>query len=189
MDEKAFSNQVYGIYSKLFKPYEDIGLKIRENSYILSDTTCLIQSDKYKLILGHSETDIVIFRSVPLDKKVFNSTLVRFYNDEKENVEHFKIPYIVIELKSGKLGSNSIQSKSLVAERIKSNFPFCAYYFIAQETTKTHETLLRQGKNFTNYFISKSTFTTQELTSIFNDFMRPHLANLEKLGHFKAELK
>lgn len=87
---------------------------------------------------------------------------------------------MLLELKTGELTTDSIRSRDFVASRIRTIFPFCAYFFIAEYTKKEEKTLLRQGKSFTNYFISKDELTPEAFSEIFRNYIAPHIKNLKK---------
>lgn len=174
--EQIFADLVIKKYQTLLAPHKDLEIEAGKN--ILTDVTCIFEKGRFELIHGFSQTDIVIFKdqiSTPT-----NEGLIKFYNDKKIRSGVLSIPFVVLELKSGELTTDSIRSRDFVASRIKQMFPFSAYYFLAEETTKEEKTLLRQGKSFTNYFISKSKMDEAYLEDIFNNYIEPHINNLRR---------
>ena len=178
--EVEFSSFILEMVSNLLK---DKNLKVAEGKNILTDVTCIYENDKFELIHGFSQTDIAIYKEVHYNMDLGKNSLIRFYGDKDINKGIFAVPYVVLELKTGDLTTDGIRSRDFVASRIKSMFPFTAYYFIAENTRKEEKTLLRQGKSFTNYFISKEQIDKDYFTRIFKNYIEPHINNL------KAQLK
>jgi len=172
--EEQFSNFVEGHFRTLLSEFPE--LKIAAGKNILTDVTCIFEKGKFELIHGFSQTDIVIYKEQAIS--TFNSDLIKFYGDKDIRNGLFAIPYVVFELKTGDLTSDAIRCRDFVAGRIRTLFPFVAYYFIAERTTKEEKTLFRQGKSFTNYFISKKLIDNDYLTRIYNSYISPHIRNL-----------
>ena len=108
------------------------------------------------------------------------TSLIKFYGDKDVKNGELAIPFVILELKSGGLTTDGIRSRDFVASRIKEMYPFAAYYFLAENTKKEEKTLLRQGKNFTNYFISKNEFTAEEIKEIYVNYINPHIENIKR---------
>lgn len=151
--------------------------EVAENQNILCDLTCVYSSGHFQLIHGFSETDIAIFKRVNFEKT--SEKFLRFYGDKLIHEGEIAIPIVVLELKQGQVTTDAIRSRDFVAQRIRTIFPFCAYYFLAENTKKEEITLLRQGKSFSNYFIEKGSFPKASLEQIFNRFILPHLENFQ----------
>jgi len=79
---------------------------------------------------------------------------------------------------------DAIRSRTIVAQRIKALFPFCSYLFLADSTSKANNTVLRHGKDFTNYFLFRELVTEKQLAVIDTQFVRPHLQNLKDMEIF-----
>lgn len=174
--ESEFSKRVFNMYSPLI----DGGLEIKENKNILTDTTCVFEKNQFEFIHGFSETDIAIYKELKFTPKDKELELFKFYGDKDVHRGAISVPYVILELKTGDLTTDGIRSRDFVASRIKSIFPFAAYYLIAENTKKENKTLLRQGKNFTNYFISSSKMDDKYLMTIFERHIRPHIKNLQE---------
>jgi len=96
----------------------------------------------FKLAIGFSEVDIAIYRKNPFnkrDQKVLK--FFKFLQDSKKDEEFINIPFIILELKSGEITSDAIRARNEVARKIRNIFPFCAYFFIGDKTSKRRETL------------------------------------------------
>lgn len=156
---------------------------VGEGINILTDVTCVVEGGKFELLHGFAQTDIAIYKEQKYNKSKENSGLIRFYGDRQIHDGIFLIPYVILELKTGELTTDAIRCRDFVARRIKDIFPFSAYYFIAENTRKEEKTLLRQGKSFTNYFISKDQIGKTEFSDIFNNYIQPHINNLNKQVH------
>jgi hypothetical protein len=156
-------------------------LLISESKNILTDVTCVFENKKFELIHGFAETDVCIYREIDFKYAPFkNNGLIKFYGDKIIKEGKFAIPYVVLELKTGNLTTDGIRNRDFVASRIKTMFPFTAYYLIAENTKKEEKTLLRQGKSFTNYFIIRDDLTKEKLKMIFETYIKPHIDNLSK---------
>ena len=166
------------ILTELSSLINDDELNVAEGKNILTDVTCIYENGKFELMHGFSQTDIVIYRELRIDVQPKNS-FIRFYGDAEIRNGLFAVPYVVLELKTGDLTTDSIRSRDFVAARIKNMFPFSAYFFIAEHTKKEEKTLLRQGKSFTNYFISKDSIDSTAFKRIFDNYIQPHINNLK----------
>lgn len=175
--EDAFSKRVYSLLRSLLK---DEDLEIAERKHILSDVTGIYDKGTFKLLHSFSETDIVIYKEVAFEREQSSDSIIKFYGSKEVKEGRFAIPYVVIELKTGDLTSDGIRSRSIVASGIRSIFPLSAYYLIAEKTKKENQTLLKQGKSFTNYFISKDSITDKEIKSIFDNYIAPYIKNLKQ---------
>lgn len=175
-NEQQFSDYILKHYRPLLKSHPDI--KIDADKNILTDVTCIYEKGKFELVHGFSQTDIVIYKEQHFTP--INQGLIKFYNDKTIKSGILAIPFVVLELKTGELTTDGIRSRDFVAGRIREMFPFAAYYFIAEQTKKEEKTLLRQGKSFTNYFISKSKMDVTYLDDIFDNYIEPHINNLKK---------
>jgi hypothetical protein len=174
--EKEFSSFVLHELSKL---HSIADIQITEGKNILTDVTCIYEKNKFELIHGFSQTDIAFFTVVKFGKNTNFSELIKFYGDSEIKKGLFAVPFVVLELKSGDVTTDSIRSRDFVASRIRDIFPFSAYYLLAENTKKEEKTLLRQGKSFTNYFISKKEFTKEDIIKIFKTYIQPHILNVK----------
>ncbi len=175
--EKEFSAFVLSELSKLITT-DDINLKEGQN--ILTDVTCVFEKNSFKLIHGFSQVDIAIYVNRFFEHKHSSLGLIEFYGDKEIKKGIFTIPLVVLELKCGDVTTDSIRSRDIVASRIKDIFPFSAYYFLAENTKKEEKTLLRQGKSFTNYFITKNEFNSDDIRNIYVNYIKQHLENIDK---------
>lgn len=175
--EKEFSIFVHKVLTELLVNYD---LQISEEKNILTDVTCIYEKGKFELIHGFAQTDIAIFKAISFDNNTVPTSLIKFYGDIDVKNGELAIPFVILELKCGELTTDGIRSRDFVASRIKEMYPFSAYYFLAECTKKEEKTLLRQGKNFTNYFISKEEFSIDEIKEIFINYIQPHLKNINR---------
>lgn len=156
--EQQFSTFIFNQLNDLL---QDDELKVAEGKNILTDVTCIYENNRFELLHGFSQTDVVIYKEINCEISRSGDKLIRFYGDAEIHKGLFAIPFVVLELKTGDLTTDSIRSRDFVASRIRTIFPFAAYFFIAEGTKKEEKTLLRQGKSFTNYFISKDTLSKE----------------------------
>ena len=175
--EKEFSSFAL---NELINSYKLKDLKISEGKNILTDVTCIYEKNKFELVHGFAQTDIAFYMERQLDEKKIVSELVKFYGDTDIRKGLFAVPFVVLELKCGDVTTDGIRSRDFVAARIREMFPFCAYYLLAENTKKEEKTLLRQGKSFTNYFISKNQFSGKEIEQIFTGYIKPHIENVKR---------
>ena len=168
------------IYTQLINLLKEDELKVAEGKNILTDVTCIFENNKFELMHGFSQNDVVIYKEINYRIPKPHNDLIRFYGDKEIHKGIFAVPYVVLELKTGRLTTDGIRSRDFVASRIKTMFPFSAYYFIAEQTSKEEKTLLRQGKSFTNYFIFKNNLTKQDFKKIFDHYIYPHITNLKR---------
>lgn len=174
-NEKQFSTFILNELNTLSKHTD---LEINEEKNILTDVTCIYENNRFELIHGFAQTDIAIFKSINFDNNSMPNSLIKFYGDKDVRNGELAIPFVILELKSGELTTDGIRSRDFVASRIKEIFPFSAYYFLAENTKKEEKTLLRQGKNFTNYYISRNDFTKEEIREIYGNYINPHIENI-----------
>jgi|GEM_PF-2335011 len=174
------------IFSKFVKSrLEDLlthkkGLKIKADQSILTDVTCDYKGFLPRLIHGFAKVDVAIYFERAFDKGVLNSDLIHFYNDSYSKEGKIAIPLVILELKTGKLTTDGIRSRDIVAQKIKRIFPLSAYYFIAQKTNKSDMTLIRQGGNFTGFFIYKDEMEIEDLEMIVKKHIQPYIKNLKE---------
>jgi hypothetical protein len=177
-DEKLLSTIVYDeIKKSLEKDFPNF--KIEEKIKVLSELTCIIDKEEYKLGLGFAEVDIAIFKKIEFDKK--NKEIKKYFKfiqSAQKETSSLNIPYVIIELKSGKTTSDAIRARSIVASRIKKIFPFSTYIFIGENTYKKNETLLRQGKDFDNYFVFQEKIQDENIAEIYEKFIKTFIQNI-----------
>lgn len=158
--EEQFTDYVLKeLKNYLTKTLSKFKLKIDKHKKILKDVT--VVSDRlegYKLALGFSDNDVVIFKemnnSVIKNLKCINGIELNSIRNEKE----FIIPFVVFELKVRGVTSHAIITYSHTAMEIKDKFPFCQFYMIIFESNKKHITIMRQGKNFDRILILNKRF-------------------------------
>ncbi len=162
---------------------EEYKIHVGSRVKVISDFTCLREKSGFKLAIGFSEVDIAIYRKNPFnkrDQKVLK--FFKFLQDSKKDEEFINIPFIILELKSGEITSDAIRARNEVARKIRNIFPFCAYFFIGDKTSKRRETLFRQGKSFNNFFVYKDEISEKEINKIITEFIKPYLENLKTLN-------
>jgi hypothetical protein len=175
-NEKEFSTFVLQNLQNL---YSKTDLSINENVNILTDFTCVHENGRFQFIHGFAQTDIAITYELTFEPKSQINELFKFYGDKAVKSGKILVPFVILELKCGDVTTDGIRSRDFVASRVKEIFPFCAYYFLAENTKKEEKTLLRQGKSFTNYFISKTEFNTNDIHKIYNYHILPHINNIK----------
>jgi hypothetical protein len=178
--ENSFSTFICGELKRLL---EGQGLSVGEGVNILTDVTCIFESGTFELLHGFAQTDVAIYKEAHYNISNTSSGLTRFYGDKEIHNGRFLIPYVILELKAGELTTDAIRCRDFVARRIRDIFPFSAYYFIAENTQKEEKTLLRQGKSFTNYFISREQMGSSDFLRIFENYIQPHINNLNRQLH------
>lgn len=179
-NEEELSKRLLSELRRLLQEYD---LKVDDKVKILGDLTCLKSKDGFKLGLGFIETDIAVYKRIPFDKS--NRQLkehFKFIRDSRENRKILNVPFVILELKSGSLTTDAVRARNEVARRIKNVFPFCGYFFIGEETRKQEETMLRQGKDFNNFFVYGSKVPADEIKRIASQFIRPYLNNLRRMN-------
>lgn len=137
----------------------EYSFEIKEGVQVPKDFTYIPYKNQF--CLGGVQTDIAIYKNIG---NKFKSDLIYFTQFPKS--EEINIPFIIIELKSGDLTSDAIRARDLVARDVKNLFPHVSYIFIAEKTNKKIETLLRQGKNFNNFYLSKKPLTIDDFKKI-----------------------
>lgn len=179
--ESVFSSFVYKELSAFHKEKK---ILLRENQNILTDCTCVYEKKSFEFILGFAQTDLAFFLETKFEKSKQPPELFKFYGDKAIKEGVIAIPLVVLELKCGDTTTDSIRSRDFVASRIREMYPFSAYYFLAENTKKEEKTVLRQGKSFTNYFISKQTFNADDIQKIYSGYIKPHLDNVKSQFNF-----
>jgi len=162
---------------------EEYKIHVGSRVKVTSDFTCLREKSSFKLAIGFSEVDIAIYRKNPFNKR--DQRVLKFFKflqDSKKDEEFINIPFIILELKSGEITSDAIRARNEVARKIRNIFPFCAYFFIGDKTSKRRETLFRQGKSFNNFFVYKDEISEKEINKIITEFIKPYLENLKTLN-------
>ena len=143
-DEDKLSNKLVKFLKKaLSSELKKYKLELEEKVKVPKDFTFVPNTNKF--CFGGARVDIGIFKRTD---NSLNTPLIY----ETRLGEKINIPFIILELKSGNITSDAIRARDLVARHIKSIFPFISYIFIGENTEKKEETLLRQGKNFNNFY-------------------------------------
>lgn len=144
-------------------------------------------SKNWKMIFGDAEQDIVFYVSpehshlkIPFDNKYItrarNSFPIKSKAKNRKHFEYCVVPYIIWEVKYGSLNSHNISLYSNYAEQIKDKFPHVMYNFVTIGSSKTPETLARQGKNFD--------FIISEKSSIKEAAKKMYKISRERLNHY-----
>jgi len=148
-------------YLRSSKEIKKYGLQIGQGIQVPKDFTYIPYKNKF--CLGGVQTDISLYKEV--DENISNNLIytTRVNNSKDKKI---RIPYLVLELKTGSLTSDAIRARDLVARDIKNIFPHIPYLFIAENTNKKNETLFRQGKSFTNFYIKSTKFKEEDFKNI-----------------------
>lgn len=171
------------ILSKLREFGQKYGLKVNKEVKIASDLTCIKEKNTFKLGIGFTKVDLVIYKQISFNKS--NRQLFeyfKFIQDSRKDRKYLNVPFVILELKCGQVTSDAIRARNEVARRIKNVFPFCSYIFIGENTSKKEETLFRQGKNFDNFFIFERKIVQEDISGIISKFVKPYLKNLKEIG-------
>lgn len=170
------------ILSSLSVLEDDFNVLVKDKVKVISDFTIFREGDTFKLEISFAKTDICIYRQYPFNKSApVILEHFKFYRDSTINEDIINVPFIVIELKRGRFGVDSIRARNEVARKIKQTFPFCSYIFLGDNTTKKVETVFRHGKDFDDFFIYKDFVTKEEIGIVRNSFITPYLENLKKM--------
>lgn len=163
---------------------QEFRLEVSDKVKVLTDFTCIKEKDKFKLGLGFAQVDLAISKRVEIDKaNKLIKQYFKFIQDAKTDKGFINIPFCILELKTGRgVTSDAIRAREIVANRVKTVFPFCFYVFIGDNTDKRRETLLRHGKSFDQCFIFRNVTTDKQIENIVSDFVRPYLINLRNLS-------
>lgn len=178
-DEEKLAQILIPDIERVAKNYE---LQAGDKIKVVSDFTCLKEEDKFRFNISFSEVDIAIYKKTPFeknDKGITNN--FNLYRDSPHDKDFLRIPFVILELKSGSTTVDSIRARNEVARKIRNIFPYCAYIFIAENTSKKEETLFRHGKDFNNFFIFNDFLNKSNKEYIITEFIEPFLDNLKKI--------
>ncbi len=119
--------------------------------------------------------DIAIYNEITVDKMPKQFKLYRYPLKDK-----LIIPYVILELKSGRVSVDAVRARNEVAHKLRLAYPYCSYIFIAENTTKQKITFYRHGHNFSKFFIFND-FLELEDKKVIGQFIRNHLNEIKNL--------
>ena len=152
MTEKQFSKKVRNYIENRLKEKYPL-LKIKEEINILNSLTIGNIGNKWKIILGFSGQDIVIYKDAISVDEIKND---RIFIPRSTKDKKIIIPLAVFELKIGaNLVTHHFITYGAIAKQLKSVFPHCVYYFVSSGGKRNFnpETLLRHTKEFDRVFL------------------------------------
>lgn len=107
-----------------------------------------------------------------------------YQNGEKD----IRIPFIVIETKrgnkEGKLNTDSIRSRTIIAREINEIFPFCGYFLVADRVKAVSPGKIhRAGKHYNSFYTRDDKADEKWIEeNIVKRAVGPHLRELEENG-------
>ena len=135
------------------------GLKVEMEVPIIKDCT-FVYEEGFSMYLGHARTDVCVYvKADHLSAHLKETAFFKLYQNGDKNI---RIPIIVLETKrgdkDGKLNTDSIRSRTIIAREMNEIFPFCGYFFIADHMAaaspgKVH----RAGKHYNAFFTRDET--------------------------------
>ena len=158
--------------------YGDI--QVGERTRVIKDCTFVPDEEGFTLYLGHAEADVVLYKTADeLTKQVSESDHLKLYQNASNE---FRIPYAILEIKSGNLTTDAIRSRTIIAREMNEIFPFLGYFFVAEETQPTPKMMYRAGKHFDSFFLTEGTGDKEWIREhVIDDGIEPHLQKLEAL--------
>ena len=131
-------------------------IEVNDHVNVLKDVTTLWKEDRFKLVFGDAEQDIVFYDKryridIPWDKNNLVHAFKSFTekSKKKNKFPYIVIPYYILEVKTSKqVNTHTISLYSSYAEQIKDKFPAVTYDILLINARKLSETVERQGKKF-----------------------------------------
>ena len=163
-------------FFRSIKPYTKLyDIKIEPRLMILSDTTFLPRKGDFQLSFGFSQVDLALYKELTINNITEIKNNIKFIRSSGNTLN---VPLICFELKSGNITSDAIRARNHIADGIKSIYPFTYYVFLAENTSKQNDTVYRQGKHFTHFYISPKKFNNKDFDYIKKSIVEPLLNNL-----------
>lgn len=159
--------------------YGDI--EVGERTRIIKDCTFVPDENGFTLYLGHAEADVVLYKTAnELTEQIQEDDHLKLYQNSSNEL---RIPYAILEIKSGDLTTDAIRSRTIIAREMNEIFPFLGYFFVGDETSPTPRMMYRAGKHFDSFFISEKSADIEWVRDqVIDDGIEPHLKKLESLG-------
>lgn len=148
---------------------------------IIKDCTVLPKNGGFSMLLGHAEADVAVYLEPdPLSEELQEGSRFKLYNNGSKRV---RVPFVIVEVKRDNVNTDNIRSRTIIARESKEIFPFLGYFFVADRTGKTSDTLYRQGKHFDGFFVTDGTAEEPWLErELIQKGVEPHLDQLESQG-------
>jgi len=158
--------------------YTDI--RVGEGVRIIKDCTFVPDETGFTLYLGHAEADVALYKPASeLTDVVEESEHLKLYQNASNE---FRVPITVLEIKNGKLTTDAIRSRSIIAREMNEIFPFLGYFFVVDESTPTPRKMYRAGKHFDSFFLNDDAASKEWIRDQIIDVgIEPHLQKLEAL--------
>lgn len=156
-------------------------LTAKANVKIIKDCTVLPKDGGFSMLLGHAEADVAVYlEPEPLSQELQEGERFKLYNNGDKQV---RIPFVIVEVKRDNVNTDNIRSRTIIARESKEIFPFLGYFFVADGTGKTSDTLYRQGKHFDGFFVDESRVGAKWVReNVIENGVSPHLDRLESQG-------
>ena len=122
---------------------------------IIKDCTFVI-GEKPKLILGHAKTDVCLYiESKELSDHLVETDHFKLYQNGDKKI---RVPLAIFEIKrgntNGRISTDAIRSRTIIAREINEIFPSCSYYFVGDRASAVSpEKIQRAGKHYDDYFL------------------------------------
>lgn len=152
VDEASFKNVLMRFLKENLKTFlQKYKLKIGKDINLLKDVNIVPREDDFELLMGFSQTDLVIYREcLSLEKVIKNKRPVRLYGKGKAP---FIYPFILLELKNARSLKNGVISHELNTytrkmEEFKERYSYLKSFLVFCRRIKEERTLCRQIRNF-----------------------------------------
>lgn len=177
MCHKTISSHVESV------PYK--GMKVGMEVSIIKDCT-FVHDERMKLYLGHANTDVCIYlESDDLTSHLQETEFFKLYRNGDKAV---RVPLVIIETKrgnsSGRVSTDTIRSRTIIAREINEIFPFCSYYFVADRAGAVSPGKIhRAGKHYDDFFLTAEKADTEWMNDVIvEQAVAPHLEKLAREG-------
>lgn len=156
-------------------------IKTGEQTQIIKDCTIVPENGEFTLVMGHAEVDVALYKTdEELTEHIEEDSTFKLYQNADNR---FRVPLIVLEIKSGDTTTDMIRNRSIIAREMNEVFPFMGYFFIADNAAPTSLMTWRAGKYLDGFFFSEEEATEEWIDDrLIDDGVRPHLEKLEQLN-------
>lgn len=186
MREEELQEQILDQIQRYIDRHTYVGIKAEKEVPIIKDCTFVYENDGFSMYLGHARTDVCIYvESQNLTSYLDESEFFKLYQNGDKSI---RIPLVILETKrgdgEGKLNTDSIRSRTIIAREINEIFPFCGYFFVADRVGpaspgKVH----RAGKHFDSFYTCDEEANQKWLRdNIMEQAIGPHMRELVGSG-------
>lgn len=122
---------------------------------VIKDCTFVHENDGFSLYLGHAKTDVCAYvEAEQLTAHLEETSFFKLYQNGDKTVN---VPLAILETKrgnaDGKLNTDSIRSRTIVAREVNEIFPHCGYFFVADRMgASSPGKVHRAGKHFDAFY-------------------------------------